>query len=271
MTQSRALAALELPSVATGLGTLRAPAAVRVVATHAFSDRLLQLTLVRMDKRPIRFEPGHFCKIAVPSSQGEVWRSYSVATPAESGRPVETFDIAVAGVNGGVATNYLFTRRVGDSLRTAGPFGRLLLPKEDPEHYLLIGTGTGMAPYRAMLPELEARAAVRPLFITMLMGARNRAECLYGSEFLQFARGDPARRRFLVRYSREAPDVATGFESHGYVQDALPALALAPTKTRVFLCGNPKMIDTTTEMLVERGFDRRALVREKYLLRPLRA
>ena len=39
-----------------------------------------------------------------------------------------------------------------------GPAGKLII-KDDPDYkrYILVGTGTGIAPYRSMLPDLAKR------------------------------------------------------------------------------------------------------------------
>lgn len=256
------------PAAAQSFGTRRDPVAMRVTESRALSKRVLQLTLTREDGRDIAFKPGQFCNVAIPGADGDVWRSYSIATPAVSGAASPVCEIAVAAVPGGAATEYLFSRRPGDSVRVSGPLGRLLLPPEDPAHYLLIGTGTGMAPYRAMLPELERRAATQPLRVTLLMGVRSRGECIYGGDFLDFVRRAPELRRFLVCYSRDMPAAQPSHERAGYVQDALRELPLAPGQDRVYLCGNPDMIDDCSRALTERGIDKSCLVREKYRSSP---
>lgn len=146
----------------SGLGTMSEPSRMQIVDIRSLSDRVMHFTLAREDGGAILFEPGQFCNVAIPGADGELWRSYSIATPVVSGKPSQTCDITVAAVPGGAATEYLFTRRTGEVLRVSGPFGRLVLPSEELPHYVLVGTGTGMAPYRAMLPELERRARETP-------------------------------------------------------------------------------------------------------------
>jgi len=249
---------------ATGLGTRREPCELEVLDTALIAPDTLRLGLARVDGAPVRYEPGHFCNLAIPGPQGEVWRSYSLATPLRSGEARDRIEVVAAAVPGGLATEYLFARRPGDRLRASGPFGRLLLPAEDPEHYLLMGTGTGLAPYRAMLPELERRAAGRALRVTVVMGVRSPAAALYLDEFRGFVARDPQHRRLRVRYSRVLPDAPAPDEAAGYVQESLPALGLLPATTLVYLCGNPGMIDAAAGWLDAAEFPRRRVVREKY-------
>lgn len=266
--EASATGAAQEPS---GLGSPREPVEVEVVATNPLGSGTLRIGLVRVDRRPVRYEPGQFCNLAIPGPDGDVWRSYSLATPLRSGEAASCCEIAVAAVPGGLATEHLFACRPGDRLRASGPFGRLVLPAQDPAHYALIGTGTGLAPYRAMLPELERRAARQALRVTVVMGVRSPRDALYADEFRAFTNADPARRRLLVCYSRELPEPADASARRGYVQDVLTELELGPEDTLVYLCGNPDMIDTVAARCTEAGFGRRALIREKYQSRPARA
>jgi len=244
---------------------------MRVTDVRRVTKGLLHLGLGREDGGTFRFRPGQFCRVAAPVSDGDhVWRSYSIATPATEGSLHETCEIAVASRPDGVATEYLFGLGLGDRVWVSGPFGRLVLPDEDPAHYLLIGTGTGMAPYRAMLPELEkrARATGGRLRVTLLMGVREPADALYVDDFQEFVARSPDLRRLFVSYSRRVPERPGWFEAPGYVQDRLSQLRLSPADDRVLLCGNAAMIDDCSTALAARGFDKSAIVREKYLPGP---
>ncbi|HSH43349.1 MAG TPA: FAD-binding oxidoreductase [Arenicellales bacterium] len=262
-------AARNMPVLAD-LGSREEPALMQVTTTRRLSQRLLQLGLRRADGRAFAFRPGQFCRIAVPTGDGSVWRSYSIATPALEGGSSEICEVAITAMEGGLATEYLFGLAPGECVRMSGPFGRLVLPDTDPAHYLLIGTGTGMAPYRAMLPELEkrTRAASGRLNVTLLMGVRAPSEALYIEDFLEFVAHAPDRRQLLVSYSRQLPEVPEWFETAGHVQSQLAGLRLSSSEARVMLCGNPEMIDDCSAALAERGFDTKTLVREKYLAGP---
>ena len=69
----------------------------------------------------------------------------------------------------------------GGTVDASGPFGRFcLLPTDANARYLLIGTGTGVTPYRAMLPLIEQAIAERGIQVVLLFGARTPDELLYG-------------------------------------------------------------------------------------------
>jgi NAD(P)H-flavin reductase len=119
-----------------------------------------------------------------------------------------------------------------------------------------------MAPYRAMLPELERRARQRPVRVTLLMGVRTRGERIYYEEFAEFA-GRSSLRTFIVCYSQGQPASGGAPEYRGYVQDTLRRLPLTPGQEHVYLCGSPQMIDECSRVLSERGFEKHYLMRDE--------
>ncbi len=87
-------------------------------------------------------------------------RQYSVASPRDGERPgYNNVSLTVKRVledhDGkpvrGVASNYLCDLKVGDSVNVIGPFGTsFLMPNHAGSHLVMICTGTGSAPMRAM-------------------------------------------------------------------------------------------------------------------------
>lgn len=240
------------------------PVSAIVRGSRLLTDSVLQLSLQPEGEDHFAFEPGQFCSIVIPAGQDVVQRSYSIATCTTVPARNRICEIAVTRVENGVATAYLFSRQVGDRVKVSGPFGRLVLPRVDPPRYVLIGTGTGVAPYRAMLPELVRRSLLHPIEVTLVMGVRTRRDLIYADEFQAMARRYPWFR-FVACYSREPTAALSPFERRGRVQAARAELALMPGHDRVYLCGHPLMIDDWTRDLETAGFAKRDIVREKYV------
>ncbi len=80
----------------------------------------------------------------------------------------------------GIASNYLCDLAPGDTLEIAGPFG---LPFEVPEeldaNLILIGSGTGIAPFRAFVKHLYQDVPGWSGRVWLLYGARSGLELLY--------------------------------------------------------------------------------------------
>ena len=134
-----------------------------------------------------------------------------------------------------------------------------------PAHFILVATGTGVTPYRAMLPQLAARFAEQPdLKVTLLFGIRTPQHVLYEDDFIEFANTHP-NFRWHCCYSRELPDQPNAYQHRGYVQQYLPTLPLSPQQDIVYLCGNPVMVDEAYTYLKTQGFAVNNVRREKYI------
>ena len=227
---------------------------------------------VRDDGAPLDFIPGQFIQIHFEYADGTATkRSYSLATIHDHAMgPGEAVEIAVSYVPGGAATALFEGLDAGDTVDASGPFGRFcLVPADTNRRYLLIGTGTGVTPYRAMLPQLERAIAERGIQVVLLFGARTPDELLYGDEFRAFADRHPDHFRFVPCFSRELPAAGTPHAHadvrHGYVQQFLPDFAPDPAGDIAYLCGNPNMVDSCFESRKESGLEVKQIRREKYV------
>ena len=179
--------------------------------------------------------------------------------------PGEMVEIAVSYVAGGAATALFEGLEDGGAIDASGPYGRFsLMPADTNRRYLLIGTGTGVTPYRAMLPQIEQLIAQRGIEVVLLFGARTPVELLYGDEFRAFADAHP-NFRFVPCFSRELPADPHADVRHGYVQQFLAEFAPNPDSDIAYLCGNPNMVDACFETLKGFGLPVPQIRREKYV------
>ena len=230
------------------------------------------LSFVRADGQPLDFIPGQFVQVHFHYGDGTpTKRSYSLATVHDHALgPGEAVEIAVSYVPGGAATALFEGLEPGGTIDASGPYGRfVLMPADANARYLLIGTGTGVTPYRAMLPLLERQFAERDTKVVLLFGARNPQELLYGDEFRAFAERHPDHFRFVPCFSRELPAPGAAQDHadvrHGYVQQFLAEFAPDAASDIAYLCGNPNMVDACFEALKDAGLDIKHIRREKYV------
>ncbi|WP_093142381.1 ferredoxin--NADP reductase [Pseudoxanthomonas sp. GM95] len=221
----------------------------------------------RNDGQPLAFIAGQFLQIHFDYADGTATRrSYSIANVQAVDAPAETtVEIAVSYVPGGAATALFEALDMGDTVQASGPFGRFTLqPSDANARYVLVATGTGVTPYRAMLPALAALIDTRAVEVVLLQGARTLGDLLYHDEFRAFADAHPGFR-YLPCLSRGLPDDAHPDLRHGYVQQALPEIAPDPAREIAYLCGNPDMVDATFEALKNAGLGPAQIRREKYI------
>jgi ferredoxin--NADP+ reductase len=220
------------------------------------------------------FTPGQFAVLGLPPEAPRcdiadldeedhkpgklIRRAYSIASSSVAREYLELY---ITLVRSGALTPRLFALEPGDRL-WLGPkiTGRFTLDAApDDADLVLIATGTGLAPYmsmvRTMLPEAGGRR------IAVLLGARHSWDLGYQSELVTL---DRLRSSFtyLPIISRPAEEPVPWGGSAGYVQDLWRGDHLeriwgtrpSPETSRVFLCGNPAMIEDMVEILDQEGF-----------------
>ena len=109
------------------------------------------------------------------------------------------------------------------------------LPADDVP-IIMIGAGTGVAPYRAFLQEREARGAAGRSWL--FFGERNfRSDFLYQARMAAVAEGrspDPSRRRLLARHGgeglRPAPHARAGRDLYAWLEEG----------AHLYVCGDEK-------------------------------
>ena len=119
-------------------------------------------------------------------------RQYSVASPRNGERPgYNNLSLTVQRVledhHGqpvrGVASNFICDLKVGDRVQVTGPFGAsFLMPNHPRSHIVMICTGTGSAPMRAMTEwrrRLRASAKFEGGKLLLFFGARTQQELPY--------------------------------------------------------------------------------------------
>lgn len=128
-----------------------------------------------------------------PHEFGEPYylRLYSIASPrnGEGGEP-STFSICVRRcfsideISGerypGLASNYLCDVEPGDPIQIAGPYGsRFSMPENSAANLLMIGVGTGIAPFRAFVKHIYEERDQWQGKIRLFYGAKTGMELLY--------------------------------------------------------------------------------------------
>lgn len=148
-------------------------------------------------------------------------RQYSIASPRNGERPgYNNASLTVKRVledhQGhavrGVASNYLCDLKVGDTVQVIGPFGTsFLMPNHPKSHIVMVCTGTGSAPMRAMTEwrrRLRGSGKFESGKLLLFFGARSREELPYYGP-LQNLPHDFIDTHFALSRSPGAPKRAT--------------------------------------------------------------
>jgi len=240
---------------------------LRLADSRMLAPSVRHMAFERADGAPFAFIPGQFVQVHFHYADGKpTKRSYSVATiGAGDSSPVQRVEMAVSYVDGGAATALLGNLEAGQTIQASGPYGRFCLMDPDANRrYLLVATGTGVTPYRSMLPQLKVLMAARDVDVALVYGARNEDELLYGAEFEAFASENP-RFQFHACLSRTPRAQPRPHDRSGHVQVALADLKPEPEHDIAYLCGNPNMVDEAFALLKDAGLPIPHIRREKYI------
>ncbi|MBL8923949.1 MAG: FAD-dependent oxidoreductase [Myxococcaceae bacterium] len=235
----------------------------RLVEARPLGPRVRHLVFERVDQSPFLFEAGQWVQTILPlqDAQGRpLRRSYSIASPPEG---TCRFELAVTRVEDGPGSGFLHGADVGLTLDVKGPQGTFIRPLETAAPSLFIATGTGVAPFRAMIRHALGSGRTEPMWL--LLGVRSPDELLYGDELSFLERTHPGFR-FIPSLSR--PPGGWGGRS-GYVQthvkELWTAFSAQHSDAHAYICGVKKMLEATRQVLrVELGVERKRVHLEAY-------
>ena len=232
-----------------------------VIDSTFLNPKAKHIALQSLDETLPAFIPGQFITVHFDHQGKSYRRSYSIASIP--GRD-QSLDFAASYVENGPGSDYLFALTAGDRVELSGPFGRLVLKEESVKRLFLIATGTGITPYRAMLPALTTLMQETGTHVKIIQGVQFRHDVLYAADFLAWAAENPGLAEYHTYLSREDLSVSqANHEKSGYVQQSLSDATA--TEDVVYLCGNPFMIDAAFAQLQAIGFASSQIRREKYI------
>ncbi len=224
-----------------------------ITQRQVWTEGLFTLTIEAPDVLP--FEAGQFLQLGLGDETNHIHRPYSVASPHGL-----HLDFYVVLVEEGQLTPLLWDLQVGDSLdvsqRAAGRFTLSHAPPS--ENLWLVATGTGLAPYIAMLRTPEPWERYQR--ICVVHGVRHGHDLSYREELDGLAQKYPGRFSYVPAATRDesAPGlhgrIPTLFQS-GALEDYAETSLKAEDST-ILLCGNPAMLDDMEAALGERGLQR---------------
>jgi CDP-4-dehydro-6-deoxyglucose reductase len=174
-------------------------------------------------------------------------RSYSMATAphlAEGG-----IELHLRHMPGGKFTDHVFgAMKERDILRLEGPFGSFFLREESTKPIVLLASGTGFAPIKAIIEQLRFKASERD--VVLYWGCRSRAD-LYLHDWALEAAAQMPRLRYIPVLSEPRPDDDwTG--RTGLVHQAVMADLPDLSAHQVYACGAPIMVDSAQRDFVAR-------------------
>lgn len=182
---------------------------------------------------PLRYRAGQYIQFLLP---GGVRRSYSMANAPSDAPQIE---LHLRHMPGGAFTDHVFnTMKEKEILRIEGPFGSFFL-RDDPQRkpMIFLASGTGFAPIKAMLEQMQASGDTRE--VTLYWGGRKSAD-LYLRDWVEQQCGRMPNLRFVPVLSE--PEAGWAGRT-GYVHLAVMADFPDLSGHAVYACGAPVMVE----------------------------
>ncbi len=193
-----------------------------------------------------------------PAPDKFILRSYSIAS---SSAEKEFLEFYISLVRSGTLTPRLFCLKRGDRIflrpKVSGMFTLNQIPAES--NLVLMGTGTGLAPYMSMI-----RTFIKPddnRNLSVVHGARHSWDLGYNSE-LSTLNNMLDNFHYVPSITRPEHELTAWTGHQGYLQDIWKSGAAdadwdspaTPETTHIFLCGNPAMVEAMVSILAGDGY-----------------
>ena len=213
---------------------LKMPTRVLSISRPSADVALLRLQLPA--NQNFRFHAGQYIEFILRDGSR---RSYSMANaPGNLGTP-PAIELHIRHLPGGKFTDQVFsTLKEKDILRMEGPFGSFFLRESD-KPMVLLASGTGLAPIKALIEQLRDTASERPA--VLYWGCRSRADLYLHDWAAQAAHDLPNLSYIPVLSEPLASDGWTG--RTGFVHQAVMTDLPDLSGYQVYACGAPAMVD----------------------------
>ena len=223
---------------------LKMPARVATLTRPAPDVALMTLQLPATVS--FKFRAGQYVEFILKDGAR---RSYSVATaPEQLGSP-PVIELHLRHMPGGKFTDHVFgAMKEKDILRVEGPLGSFFLRDDSTKPIVLLASGTGFAPIKAIIEHLRLQGSTRPA--VLYWGCRHLGDLYQHAWALAAAAAMPSLRYVPVLSEARPEDEWHG--RAGFVHQAVMADLPDLSGHEVYACGAPVMVDAARRDFVAR-------------------
>ncbi len=207
----------------------------RVASMERKSPDVMLLRLQLPANDPFNFRAGQYVEFILRDGSR---RSYSMANAPHNGPQIE---LHIRHMPGGKFTDHVFgVMKEKEIQRIEGPFGSFYLREKSDKPMVLLASGTGFAPIKALIEHMQFQNIQRPA--TLYWGGR-RPHDLYMEDWVKSRLAEMPQLRYVPVISDALPEDGwhgrTGFVHRAVLED-LPDLS----SYQVYACGAPIVVDS---------------------------
>ncbi|MCL1960476.1 MAG: CDP-6-deoxy-delta-3,4-glucoseen reductase [Desulfovibrionaceae bacterium] len=221
----------------------------RVARLERLSHDVMRIGLQLPAGDILQYHAGQYVEFIL---QDGARRSYSMAnaphTLAESGSPM--IELHVRHMPGGKFSDHVFSAmKERDILRIEGPYGSFYLRDDSPKPIILLASGTGFAPIKALIEHMQFMGATRE---AVLYWGGRRPQDLYLDGWIKARLAEMPRLSYVPVISDALPQDGwsgrTGFVHRAALQDFADL-----SGHQVYACGAPIVVDSARQDYVQAG------------------
>ncbi len=221
---------------------------VRVVSLLRVSHDVMVVKLQLPNTEPMQFKAGQYIEFMLRDGSR---RSYSMANaPHTLVQHSPMLELHIRHMPGGKFTDLVFTTmKEKDILRAEGPYGSFYLREDSDKPMVLLASGTGFAPIKALIEHMQHQSIKRPA--TLYWGGRRPAD-LYMADWIETQlRAMPQLKFVPVISNAEAEDQWTG--RTGFVHQAVLEDHPDLSSFQVYACGAPVVIESALKDFISKA------------------
>ena len=211
---------------------------VRVASLNRLSHDVMAVRLQLPASDVFKYHAGQYVEFLLRDGDR---RAYSMANAPHTQLDTPGVELHIRHMTGGKFTEHVFSAmKEKEILRIEGPFGSFFLREDSDKPIVLLASGTGFAPIKALIEHMQHQGITRPA--VLYWGGRRPAD-LYMNDWVQTKLAEMPNLRYVPVVSNALPEDAwtgrTGFVHQAVLQD-LPDLS----GHQVYACGAPIVVES---------------------------
>lgn len=220
---------------------------VRVSALERASADVMVVTLQLPANDTFKYHAGQYVEFLLRDGSR---RSYSMASAPHLQADKPMMELHIRHMPGGKFTDHVFGgMKEKEILRIEGPYGSFFLREASDKPIVLLASGTGFAPIKAILQHMQHQGITRP--VALYWGGRRSVD-LYQSAWLEAQCAAMPNLRYVPVVSDAQPEDQwtgrTGFVHQAVLQDT-PDLS----GHQVYACGAPVVVASAQRDYIAAG------------------
>ncbi len=232
---------------------------VRVAALNRLSHDVMQVKLQLPAADKFKYHAGQYIEFILRDGAR---RAYSMATAPHFQEQAPGVELHIRHMAGGKFTDHVFgAMKEKEILRVEGPFGSFFLREDSDQPIIMLASGTGFAPVKALIEHIQHKGITRP--VTLYWGGRRPADLYMDAWVRERAAEMPHLTYVPVVSNALAEDNWTG--RTGFVHKAVMEDFADLSGHQVYACGAPIVVDSArAEYTAERGLPEEAFFADAF-------